>query len=76
MQLDCAKEIFGNVASASPDKEAFRKSLLPIPLKDIFFIYFKKLKKSSKKTLYELPAKNGQTNNKKNIKNHSHLMLF
>ncbi len=41
--LDCAKEILGNVASASPDKEAFRNSLLPIPLKNIFFTIVKPL---------------------------------
>ena len=35
--LDCAKEIFGNVTSASPDKEAFRNCLLSILFKNIFF---------------------------------------
>ena len=35
--LDCAKEIPGNVVSASPDKEVFRNSLLPILFINIFF---------------------------------------
>ena len=36
--LDCAKEIPGKVASASPDKEVFKNCLLPILFINIFFI--------------------------------------
>ena len=35
--LDCAKEILGNVTSASPDKEGYRNCLLPILFINIFF---------------------------------------
>ena len=35
--LDCEKEILGNVAKASPDKDVFRNCLLPILLNNNFF---------------------------------------
>ena len=35
--LDCEKEIPGNVAKASPDKDVLRNCLLPILLNNNFF---------------------------------------
>ena len=35
--LDCEKEILGNAAKASPDKEVFKNFLLPILLIKNFF---------------------------------------
>ena len=37
--LDCAKEIFGNAARASPDKDVFRNCLLPI----LFMLFISKV---------------------------------
>ena len=35
--LDCEKEILGNAAKASPDKDVFKNCLLPILLNNNFF---------------------------------------